>query len=357
MKNIFVSLNFILVSVNAKTQSAYRFADSIRKAYRIPELAYAVVSSDSVYESTVMGVQEINTNFFATQNDRFHIGSNTKAITSFIAAILIQQGKIKWDTKFFSLFPELKATSKNVYRNITLENLLTFRGKLPGYSYTSKRPNKEDITGSEAEQRYWLAKYFLSQSPMKKQNGLTPSNADYILAGLMLEKASGKSYKELVTSFGKEHNMYFGFNYPNISDTLQPWGHDSVLQPVAPFDNYKLNWLLSAGNINVSLAGYINFIQMQLKGLRGKSDILPQATFDKLIFGLPRFSFGWFNSIDTTNNHHIAFNEGNAGAFITRVTIIKEADRAYVIFTNAATEATSEGITILQKFLEDRYGR
>ncbi len=87
-------------------------------------------------------------------------------------------------------------------------------------------------------------------------------------------------------------------------------------------------------NINVSLSGYIRFIQLQLQGLKGNSTILPQEIFDRLLYGLPVFSFGWFNEVDGKTKHHIAFNEGNAGAFITRAEIIKDVNRAYIGFTN-----------------------
>lgn len=171
----------------------------------------------------------------------------------------------------------------------------------------------------------------------------------------MLEKASGRYYKELVTDFGKTLKIDFRFDYPNLSDTLQPWGHDAELKPLPPFDNYKLRWLLSAGNINVSLIDYIKFIQLQLQGLKGSSDILLKDTFNKLLFGLPTFSFGWFNQIERDTNYHIAYNEGNAGAFITQVQIIKEADRGYIIFTNSATTQTSQGIVILLNYLKSKY--
>lgn len=360
MKIRVILLLHVLALLNnpVKGQSLTLFVDSIRKEYKIPELAYAVVSSDSILELQSLGVQRINTNYSAKLNDRFHIGSNTKAITSFIAALLVQQRKITWNTKFLGLFPELKKHSKKIYYNITLQNLLTFRGWLKPYTYTNKEPTKEQITGDNAHQRYLLAKYFLSQKPMKKdENGLTRSNADYILAGLMLEKATGKSYKELVTDFGKSINIDFGFDYPNLTDTLQTWGHDGSLKPVPPFDNYKLNWLLSAGNINASLPEYLKFIQLQLNGLKGNSDLLADSTYNKLLYGMPVFSFGWFNFIDNGSLHHVAENIGNAGAFITRAQIIKEINRGYIIFTNSCTDKTSEGINIILDALKDRYGR
>lgn len=338
-------------------QTSTDFADSIRIQYKIPELAFAVVSADTIFELKTLGVQRINTEFKAKPDDRFHIGSNTKAITSFIAALLVEQGQITWSTKFLDLFPELKPKSRKEYQNITLQDLLTFRGKLPAYTYTFDKPTKKQIRGDNAEQRFQLAKYFLAQNPMKSESDLTPSNADYILAGLMLERASKKPFKELVTDFGNTQGIAFGFDYPNLSDTLQPWGHDINLNPLPPSDNYKLNWLLSVGNINVSLTGYLKFIQLQLKGLKGQTDFFSSQTFDKLLYGLPTFSFGWFNKLDSVTNHHIAYNEGNAGAFITQVQIVRETGRAFIIFTNSATDDTKEGIEILMTKLKTKYGR
>jgi len=357
MKALPIFLAFFALALPARTQPIRAFADSIRQAYRIPELAYAVVSSDTVLEMQVTGVQRINSHFAAKPNDRFHIGSNTKAITSFIAALLVRQGVIRWDTKFLDLFPELKSSSRKAYRTVTLQDLLTFRGKLPSYTYWFAEPTAEQITGDNAQQRFLLARYFLVREPMEPEDGLTPSNMDYVLAGLMLERASGKSYKELVTDFGASQNIDFRFDYPNLADTLQPWGHDSNLEPVPPRDNEKLNWLLSAGNINVSLTDYIKYIQLQLRGLKGETDILPKRTFDMLLYGLPNFAFGWFNAADRATHHHSAFNTGNAGAFITQVEIVREPDRAYILFTNSYTEQTTEGLVVLMEKLKDTYGR
>ncbi|MBE7170173.1 MAG: serine hydrolase [Williamsia sp.] len=340
----------------AAAQTSLELANTIRVKYGIPELAFAVVSADSIFEMHTLGVQRIHTRYGAKPDDRFHIGSNTKAITSFLAALLVEQGKASWEMKFFDLFPGLKKTSKKTYYNITLQDLLTFRARLPSYTYTFPHPTKDQIRGDEARQRLELAKYFLRQSPMKAIDGLTPSNADYVLAGLMLERIAKKTFKELVNDFGRAYQIYFGFDYPNLTDTLQPWGHDAGQHALPPADNYKLNWLLSAGNLNVSLPDYIKFIQLQLKGLKGKAPVLNAQTFCKLLYGLPNFSFGWFNQIDETTAHHIAYNEGNAGAFITRVKVIKEAGMAYIVFTNSASEQTTQGVSMLMSALEKKWG-
>ena len=356
MKRLLLPLLLALTNLSY-SQSILSFADSVRQYYKIPELAFAVVSSDSVLECHVMGVKRANTTYAAQAGDRFHIGSNTKAITAFIAALLVKEKKIQWNTTILSLFPELRWRTRYVYDTVTLANLLTFRGRLQGYTYTSASPAFRELHGDYAAQRMQLAANFLTQAPMKAdKDGLTPSNVGYIVAGLMLEKASGKPYKTLVQELGRRLGIGFGFDYPNLKDTTQPWGHDAELQPLPPAENYKMNWLLAAGNINVSLEDYARFVRLQLMGLKGKSDLLPKKTFEQLLFGMPQFSYGWFNMPAKETGHHVAFNEGNAGAFITRVHIIKEADRGYIIFTNAATTATQDVIAVLLKELAKRYG-
>jgi CubicO group peptidase (beta-lactamase class C family) len=210
-----------------RAQVYTRIVDSIRHEYQIPELAFAIVSSDSIIQSYVAGTPILGSGIIAKSSDCFHLGSNTKAVTAFIAADLVKQGKLKWDTRFFDLFPELEATSNKAYQKVNLEMLLTYRGKVPPYTYTFEQPNPQVIKGKYSQQRYLVSQYFLQQSPMKAENGLTRSNVDYILAGLMLEKASGKSYEELLNELGNRLHIHFGINPPTKNDSFQVHGHDS----------------------------------------------------------------------------------------------------------------------------------
>jgi CubicO group peptidase (beta-lactamase class C family) len=339
---------FLIFSSMLQSQSSKNCADSIRTVYHIPELAYAVVSSDKVYEEQALGVKRINTTTPAALTDRFRIGSNTKAITGFIAALLVKDGKIKWDTKFFDLFPELKATSDPAHYNLTLLNLLSFRALLYKYTYTYEKPEQKDFTGDESQQRYQFTRWFLKQPAIKNTGKMHFSNLGFIAAGLMLEKVSGKSYKQLVEELGKKLGIDFRFGQPNSLDSLQTWGHNKALIPEPPGDNYKLNWLLPAGNINVNLPDYVKFIQLQLKGLKGESNLLTASEFNFLHTGLPEFALGWFPGKDK-NNHVLSMNTGDPGSFLTRVIVCRETNKAYIIFFNAQTD---EGYTALDVFAD-----
>jgi CubicO group peptidase (beta-lactamase class C family) len=340
--------------VAVKSQSFTPFADSIRIAYNIPEIAYAVVSSDKVYEMEIRGIKKANTKRIAEPNDRFRIGSNTKAITGFIAARLVKEKKISWDTRFFDLFPELKAKSNRAYYGLTLLDLLSFRTRLFPYTYTYSEPAEGEFKGNETEQRYQFARWFLRHKPVAGRDSIHFSNLGYIAAGLMMEKTSGKPYKELVDELGAISGIQFGFGAPNSADTLQPWGHDRDMNPEAPGDNYKLNWLLPAGNININLPDYVRFIQMQLQGLSGKSDLLTKEEFNFLHFGLAKFAVGWFWNIDERNRLY-SYNTGNPGSFLTKVFVFKDLDRAFILLCNAQTPEADAGLDILYRELQKQY--
>ena len=337
-------------------QSNSSFADSIRVKYKIPELAYAVVSSESILEIHVLGVQRVNTNFKASINDKFRIGSNTKTITSYISAVLVKQGKIKWDTKFFDLYPELKTKSNSAYYDLTLQDFLTFRANLIKWSYDNTTPTKKEIKGNSQQQRYEFVSWILQQNPVLEKQTTYWSNPSYVAAGLMLEKATGKNYETLVEELGMELGIKFDFGQPNLKDKNQPWGHDENIEPEKPTTNYKLNWLSSAGNINVCLPDYSKFIQLQLQGLLGKSKIFSAKEFEYLHYGLPEFSFGWKWYVDDKTKLKYSFHEGNPGTFLTKTSICKDTDKAFIIFANVQSDEADEGLKILLEELKRKYG-
>ncbi len=356
-RSLFKYVFFYLLLVfafDSFSQKIKNVADSICTVYRIPELAYAVVSSDSIYELEVIGVKKINTTLLAEKNDRFRIGSNTKAITGFVAALLVKQNKINWNTKFFDLYPELKSKKNKVFHSVTLLELLSFRARLFSYTYTYAKPSYEDFSGDETEQRYQFTKWFFEQKPIAKKDSVHFSNLGYVAAGMMLEKVSGKNYKQLVGDFGKQLGIDFKFGAPNSSDLTQPWGHDNNLIPEKPGDNYKLNWLLAAGNINVCLPDYVKFIQLQLKGLQGKSDLLTMDEFHFLHFGLFKFSVGWFAGMDEAG-HNFSYNIGNPGTFLSKVFIYPYNNIAIILLSNAQSDEVDAGMEVLMTDLKRDY--
>lgn len=252
---------------------------------------------------------------------------------------MVKEGKIKWETKFFDLYPELKAKGNPAYYNFTLRDFITFRAHLPIWSYGNETPTQKEIKGNDPEQRYEFIKWFFKQNPtISEKQAVYFSNPSYVAAGLMLEKATGKTYETLIQELGRNLNIDFEFGQPNLKDENQTWGHDENLTPEKPALNYKLNWLSSAGNINATLPDYCKFIQLQLKGLQGKSKLFTEEEFNYMHFGLPEFSFGWNSELNKNNEPQYPFHNGNPGTFLTKVYICKAVDRAFILFANVQSE-------------------
>lgn len=185
MKKI-ATIFLLTVSTISFGQRTVQFADTIRNTYNIPEISYAVIDSKSTLEIAALGKHSVNLPDTATLDDRFHIGSNTKAMTAFIIARYVEKGKLKWTTKFFNLFPEWKEKSKSEYANITLQDLLSHKAGIQAFQGEND-PQIPDFKGTDPEKRKQFGQFVLMLEPVKMDdhNPFIYSNAGYTLATLI----------------------------------------------------------------------------------------------------------------------------------------------------------------------------
>lgn len=351
----------LLLSVTANAQNLPQIADSIRKAYKIPEIAYTVVSADRVLEFDVKGYHRADStteNNKAAVSDYFHLGSNTKAITGFIAGYLVESNKINWNTKFFSLFPEWKSQSDTAYANITLLDLLSHRARIQPYTSGAEYKMLPIFKGSPAAQRKLFARYLLKQKPVNKgKEVFNYSNAGYSIAALMLEKVSGKTWEQLVEEVLTEKlHLNYKLSWPNKYQANQPWGHwieKGKLTALPPTLDYNLNLAEPAGDISMPLPDYAKFIQLNLQGLGGKDNLLKADTYHFLHLGRSAYSIGWGNV--KQGGKYFSDHSGSAGTFFCYTLIDHSKGLGYIIIANSATEKTQQGIFALLEQLEKKY--
>lgn len=197
MKRFFVTFSALLLLQTLQAQNLKKIADSLRVENNIPEIGFAVISPDSILEINVSGYHRIdiqNEKTKAKLSDYFHLGSDTKAITGFVAACLIKNNKIKWTTKFFDLFPDWKKQSNPAYYAVTLSDLLSHRARIQPYTSGLEYAELPEFKGDKSEQRKQFSKYLLKEKPVKDTTAIYHySNADYTIAALMLEKVTGKT--------------------------------------------------------------------------------------------------------------------------------------------------------------------
>jgi D-alanyl-D-alanine carboxypeptidase len=365
-KNVIFNKSLVLISISfyvtVSGQNLTQASDSIIKTNNIPAIVYAILKSDTILEINVLGLQRIDRKNHVTINSRFHLGSNSKAITAFIAANLVEHKKLKWDTRFFDLFPELLLNANKAYSNITLCELLSHRARIQPFT-SGKEFLELTLKDSANSRKLQFAEFVLKQNPQNvEKNKIIYSNAGYALATMMMEKVSGKSYATLINEILNGHlNLNVSFGWPNSIDSSQTFGHQGqswgfeTIQPLTDTNGYKIDELIvSAGDINMTLPSYSKFIQLFLKGIKGTDSFLKSETYNYLLFGLPEYSLGWSNGLK--ENRYFATHDGSGGTFYCHTVIVKKLDLAIIIVTNSAEEKTVAGIHALEQVIKEKYG-
>ncbi len=350
-----------LLPFRGSTQTDRDAADSIRIIRGVPGLAYAVFSEDSILEEQVVGYRAFKSKDTISLKDRFHIGTNTVAFTAYIAARLVEAGKIQWTTPLLKLFPEFKKKAFPVYQNITLADLLTSRTRIQAFTTMTDWSSIPDFRGNIIARRKAFTFYMLQQKPDMEnflQKKIVFSIAGYIMAASMLEKVTGKAWEELISQYiQKPLKITIHYSWPLLSDTAAPAGHWSQGGYFHPEDAktwVRVNPILyPAQEINISMPDYIKFMQENLSGLNGKKAHLSQETFQYIHFGTIDYSMGWNNG--SMNDQSFSFHEGISLLFACRAEILKEKHRGILVFCNSGDREGRGAVLDLTRFLEQEY--
>jgi len=170
--------------------------------YDLPAIAVAVAKNGKIVAAGASGVRRAGTTASVTINDRFHIGSDTKAFTALLAAMLVEEGKLSWHTTIAEVFPELSDKMNPDLARITIEQLLSHTSGIPTDNEEIFSMYREAMAqeGNLDEMRYWLTKEWVKR-PLAYPSGsqFEYSNMGYIIAGAMIERKAGKTWDELIT--------------------------------------------------------------------------------------------------------------------------------------------------------------
>lgn len=333
-----------------------RLIDSVINKYHVPSMALAIVKPDTCIYG-IGGNTKINGTDSVTLDDKFHLGSNTKAITSFIAMRMVEKGALQLNTKFLPLFPEIK-DSRTAYKNITLGDLLSKNAGIQPYVSGVEYSKLPVMEGSVSDKRLAFSKFVLSEPPVEKG---TYSNAGYVLVSLLLEKVSEKTFEQLLEENMKELQLAYYIGFPNKENPGNPWGHwkaslDPVeaLSPVPPDAPYKLaDFTLAAGDLSMNIVDYSKFIQLHLKGLLGEDNYLSSSDYTLLHFGIDGYSYGWGNQI--ANDSKESYHDGSAGTYYCHTMLKPSENIAVIIMTNSALAEHTKAIYKLRRFVIKKY--
>jgi CubicO group peptidase (beta-lactamase class C family) len=286
--------------------------EEFRAAAKIPALGAALVTEKGLVGAWVTGVRANGRPEKVAVDDVWHLGSCTKSMTAALIALLVESGKLRWETPLEQLLPECAATMDAKYRQVTLELLLKHRAGVPndaqrdGLWASFRDPGRHE---TPVEQRARMARTILAWPPVHAPaTKYLYSNFGTSIAGHVAEVATGKPYEQLMKEllFDPLGMKSAGFGAPGRvardGKVDTPRGHlqdGTVVEPAENADNPPA--IGPGGRAYASLADWAKYLALHLRGAKGDvkvgATILHRATFERLQtpFDGPgeRYAAGW----------------------------------------------------------------
>lgn len=333
-----------------------------RASQDLPAIAVVLVREGQIVEQATVGRRSMSADVLATADDRWQIGSMTKAMTSMVAAILVEDGLISWDTTPLEVWPELDGVIHAGFRDATLRQFLSHTsGMRRDHEFG---PASDGAPGMVIEKRRAWAEELLRQAPEFAAGQLNYSNVAYVVAAAMLETRGGASWETLLTArvFAPLGMTQSGFGAPGTPGQLdQPLGHWSREQGFAPIDpgSAEANIPVAvgpAGNVHTTLYDYTKFMMAHLAGARGESGLVSAATFATLHTSVvPNYALGWdAPPIMQTLNVAGLGHTGSTGRWSSLVWLAPSIDTGLMIVTNGGGDRAGAAIQALDLRLRER---
>jgi len=365
MKKFNISLLLLLAfSIHSFAQISDQEVDNVVNraltAFNVPGIAVAIVKDGKVILSKGYGIKSIHTNEKVDGNTLFGIASNSKAFTTAALAMLVDEGKLKWDDKVISYLPNFKMYNDYVTNEFTIRDLLTHRSGLGlGAGDLMIWPGKSDFTPLDIIQNL---QYLKPVSAFRTQYDY--DNLLYIVAGEVINKVSGMTWCEFIeTQIMKPLDMKnSAASFIRLKDT------SNVIAPHVPMDGklkvikrYQDQILDPAGGIYSSVNDMSKWMIMQLNngkyGAENKQlfsvkeqtemwtpqTIIPATTKPPYNTHFSSYGLGWFLS-DVKGYKQVTHTGGLEG-IVTQVTLFPELNLGIVVLTNQQSGSAFNSIT------------
>jgi CubicO group peptidase (beta-lactamase class C family) len=253
---------------SAAAEDVRGILEPIREKAGLTALAAVVTRGRDVVAQGVCGVRKAGTDTAATLDDRWHLGSCTKALTATLLAVLVEEGKLRWDSTLGEVFPDVPKHEK--WTGVSLEQLLAHRAGVPA----RLDPKGEWVEvymrrGTPREQRAAVVRGTLSQAPQSEPGtSYAYSNGGVAIAGAMAERVADAPWEDLIRArvFAPLGMTSTGFGSPGSPDAVdQPWGHRPDGTPDRA-DNPAAT--APAGLVHASLRDWASFVAVHTGGWR-----------------------------------------------------------------------------------------
>ena len=199
-------LAVLLVAGAASTAAAMddlaSILDPVRDEYQLPAVAAAVVVNGEIVAAGAVGTRVHGMDIPVELDDRFHLGSDTKAMTATIAGTMVEEGLIRWDSTVGEVLGGRIEGMSPEFAAVKLSQLLSHSSGIPTDTeaivnlYFS--PEAFDLPPSQDRLRI-IDGWKTNVPQVPEGPPFQYANLGYITAGAMLETVSGRPWEQLIT--------------------------------------------------------------------------------------------------------------------------------------------------------------
>lgn len=317
--------------------------EKLRKDYHVAGMSAAVIRKGKIEECVGSGIRNVAENLPMTEKTVLPIGSITKSFTTLALGMLVDEGKLSWDTPVKEYIPELRLADPEAEEHAAVRDLLCHRTGVPRYDLQVAY-----CCSGDKKQMLKSLRYLNGSAPFRTK--LQYSNQMVSLAGYLVDVLSGMPYEDFVrerifrplgmsrTDFEVDSLKKYGdysAGYVYASDTYiePPYLHLGAFNP--------------AGGIVSCAEDMAKYVLFQLG--HGPQLVKPE-TLEEMhthqVIGSPYFwsfpevqsaEYGltWFT--DIYRGHRMVSHGGNTNGYSAQLVMLPDEDFGMVVLSNASS--------------------
>lgn len=228
--------------------------------WQIPGLGVAIVKEGEIIYAKGFGEKKLGGGELVDEHTLFGIASVSKNITAAALAILVDEGKISWDTRIVDVIPWFALSDPWVTAQVTVRDALTHQvglGRMIGNRL-------QFMSGHTRDELIYKLRYMDFQEPFR--TSYVYSNMMYSVAGQVIEHVTGQTWDDFLRErLFKPVGMESNTSITALTDQSNAaWPHQSIEDKVVPIQRRNWDNAGPAGGINASVTDVAKWMIMQL---------------------------------------------------------------------------------------------
>jgi CubicO group peptidase (beta-lactamase class C family) len=334
------------------------YVGRVSATFEVPGIGISIVEGNHMW-ARGYGIEKMGQDASVDEHTLFPIGSNTKAFTVAALAMLVDEGKLRWDDHVEDVLPGFRLFDPYASHELTVRDLLTHRSGLGTGEGDLMIFPQTNLTRQE------IVDHIRFLPPKTSFRSIYAyDNVLYIVAGALVERLAGEPWEsfvarrifvplgmnDTVSSFGQIKTTNRAWPHARTSQLIRGTGPASALPVVPLIDNEA-----PAGAINASARDMTRwlFVQLHRGQLPGSATHLyseqrademwqpqviePAASVPKDVSAtapnMTAYALGW--NVTDYRGHHIITHGGAVYGGISSVVLIPELQTGFVVMTNA----------------------